>query len=131
MKKEVLAWYEKLFGFIPENIRQRLELASQAEHPEAFEAIEQFRKTLIHENPLERKIQQMVHFALLIGANHSKPALYHAKGALKAGATVREMFGICETAAITGGMPAFTLATEVLYQALREVEGTSKNSKST
>lgn len=121
-KKEILDKYEQLFGFIPENIQQRIELASEAQHLEAFEAVEKFRETLIYDNPLDNKTQQMIHFALLVGAGHSKPALYHAKGALKMGASVPEMFGICETAAITGGMPSFTLATEVLYQALEETK---------
>lgn len=114
--------YRSLLGFVPETINQRLALAERASHPEALEAVEQFRQTLIHDNPLDRKTQQLVHFALLIGAKEDKPALFHAHGALKAGATVRELFGVCETAAITGGMPAFTRAVQLVYQAINEQE---------
>lgn len=124
MEKEIIERYRKLFGFVPENIQQRLEMAAEVDRLEAFEVIENFRETLIYENPLDNKIQQIVHFALLIGAGHRESALYHAKGALKMEASLKEMFGVCETAAVTGGMPAFTLSTEVLYQAYKELKST-------
>lgn len=114
--------YKQLLGFVPENIEKRLHLAEMAEEMKAIDAIEQYREQLIHQNPLDEKTQQLVHFALLIGGMHKMPAILHAKAALKAGASIKELFGVCETAAITGGMPAFSLAVDCVYEAIREDE---------
>lgn len=112
--------YESLLGFIPENIEKRLLLAEKTGENEAIEVIEAYRDKLIYRNPLDAKTQQLVHSALLIGGMHKEPAIYHAKAALKAGSTAKELFGICETAAITGGMPAFSLAVDCVYEAVKD-----------
>ena len=122
MDSAVKERYENLFGYVPEKIQQRYQLAQAAEHLESLDAIENYRKVLIEENPLGAKYQQLVHFALLIGARENYPAQLHAVGALKAGATIKELYGVCETAAITGGMPAFTLAVECVHKALENIE---------
>tara|TARA_Y100000768_G_C23948505_1_gene668890 strand:- start:538 stop:909 length:372 start_codon:yes stop_codon:yes gene_type:complete len=110
--------YVALLGYVPDNIEKRLQLAELTDEATAIEVIEQFREKLILKNPLDQKTQQLVHFALLIGGMHKEPAILHAKGALKAGATPKELMGICETAAVTGGMPAFSLAVECVTKAL-------------
>lgn len=112
--------YEELLGFVPENIEKRLKLAVFSEETDAIEVIEKYREQLIYNNPLDKKTQQLVHFALLIGGMHKEPAKLHSKGALKAGATVKELFGVCETAAITGGMPAFSLAVDCVFEAMEK-----------
>ena len=113
--------YEELLGFVPENIEKRLKVASLSDETDAIEIIEKYREKLIYNNPLDKKTQQLVHFALLIGGMHKEPAKLHAKGALKAGATVKELFGVCETAAITGGMPAFSLAVDCVFEAIENL----------
>lgn len=110
--------YQDLLGYVPKNIQQRIELAKLAKHSEAISAIEHLRQTLIHDNPLAPKTQQLVHFAMLIGAGETAPARLHCDGALKAGASVAELFGVCETAAIVGGMPAFSRAINIVFEAL-------------
>ena len=116
----IRANYQELLGHVPANIEKRLALAEVANHSEAILAIEEWREELLHRNPLDRKTQQLVHFALLIGAAQNKPAKLHAMGSLKAGATVQELFGVAETAAITGGMPAFSRAVEIISAAIEE-----------
>lgn len=113
--------YEELLGFVPDNIEKRLQLAELSGETEAIEVIEKYREQLIYNNPLDKKTQQLVHFALLIGGMHKEPAKLHAKGALKAGATVKELFGVCETAAITGGMPAFSMAVDCVFEAIENL----------
>ncbi len=114
----IRANYRELLGHVPANIEIRLTLAEAAKRGAAIEAIEAWREELILRNPLDRKTQQLVHFALLIGAGHDQPARIHAQGAIKAGATVEELFGVAETAAITGGMPAFSRAITIIQRAL-------------
>ena len=111
--------YRDLLGTVPPTLHERQQLAAAAHFPEALQAIEQFREILLHHNPLPRHTQQLVHLALLIGAREEYPALLHARAAVRAGATARELFGLCATAAVTGGMPSFTLAVHVVTQALQ------------
>ena len=100
--EDIRANYRDLLGQVPDNIEKRLALAEAADRTDAIAAIETWREELLHRNALDRRTQQLVHFALLIGSGEENPARLHATGALKAGATVRELFGVAETAAITG-----------------------------
>jgi len=112
--------YKTLFGFVPENIRKRIALAELTGQEESVNAVENLRKTLIHDNPLGPKIQQLVHFSMLIAEGEVEPAKLHVRGALRAGATPGDLYGVCETAAIVGGMPAFSIAVDLVYDALVE-----------
>ncbi len=120
--EDIRANYRDLLGQVPNNIEKRLALAEAADRTDAIAAIEAWREELLHRNALDRKTQQLVHFALLIGSAEEIPARLHATGALKAGATVRELFGVAETAAITGGMPAFSRAVDIITDAIKETE---------
>ena len=120
--EDIRANYRDLLGQVPNNIEKRLVLAEAADRTDAIAAIEAWREELLHRNALDRRTQQLVHFALLIGSAEENPARLHATGALKAGATVRELFGVAETAAITGGMPAFSRAVDIITDAINETE---------
>ncbi len=120
--EDIRANYRDLLGKVPDNIEKRLVLAEAADRTDAIAAIEAWREELLHRNALDRRTQQLVHFALLIGSGEEIPARLHATGALKAGATVRELFGVAETAAITGGMPAFSRAVDIITDAINETE---------
>lgn len=109
--------YEELLGFVPANLEKRIVLAEKAQRQKTIEVVENSREHFIHKNALDAKTQQLIHFALLIGAMHEKPAKLHAKAAVKAGATLEELFGVCETAIITGGMPSFSLAVDCVFEA--------------
>ncbi|OBS08598.1 carboxymuconolactone decarboxylase family protein [Acidihalobacter prosperus] len=116
----VEARYKELFGYVPDSIRLRIDLARVAGRETALEAIEHLRDTLIHHNPLERKIQQLVHLGMLLALGREAPALLHARAAIQAGAGAPELHGVCETAAIVGGMPAYSLGVQVVSRALQE-----------
>lgn len=104
---EIKQRYKDLLGFVPEGIENRLELAKKTNRHNAIESIENFRKELISNTGSSPKFQQLIHFAMLIAINEVGPAKLHAKGALKAGATIEELMTICETGAVIGGMPVF------------------------
>lgn len=122
--------YQSLFGFVPENIKRRITMAELTGQEESFEALEHMREILIHNNPLGAKVQQLVHFAMLIAIGEVVPARLHVRGALRAGATPGDLYGVCETAAIVGGMPAFSFAVDLVYEALDENELIAHISKS-
>jgi 4-carboxymuconolactone decarboxylase len=112
--------YRSLFGHVPPGIHRRIELAKMAERMEAIVAIEALRDRLIYQTNSTPAIQQLIHFSLLIGSKDWAPAKLHAVGALKAGVTFTDLWTVCETAAITGGMPMFSQAVEILSQAIAE-----------
>lgn len=119
-RQEVEDRYRALLGHVPENIQRRLVLAELADHGAAVTAVEALREALIHDNPLDARTQQMIHFGMLIALGKEGPARLHAQGALRAGATAPDLFGVCETAAIVAGMPAFSLGVDLVYEALSE-----------
>lgn len=110
----VNASYLELLGTLPEMVEYRLRLAKATGREVALEAIERMRGVLIHNNPLDRRTQQLVHFAMLIGRGEAGPARLHAAGAVKAGASLSDLQGVAETAAIVCGMPGFGLAVEAI-----------------
>ncbi len=120
MDTKLLEHYRTLLGFVPDNIIRRITLAELTGQEESVEAVEHMREILIHNNPLGAKIQQLVHFAMLVAIGEVEPARLHVRGALRAGATPGDLYGVCETAAIVGGMPAFSIAVDLVYEALDE-----------
>lgn len=122
-REEIEGRYRALFGHVPENIARRLALAERAGREEAVDVVEHLRETLIHENPLDAKTQQLVHFGMLIALREAGAARLHARGAVRAGATAAELMGVCETAAIVAGMPAFSLGIDAAFEALEEDPG--------
>ncbi|SHE60841.1 4-carboxymuconolactone decarboxylase [Ferrithrix thermotolerans DSM 19514] len=106
--------YESTFGKFPESVQKRFELAKLADRLESIFEVESLRKTLLAENPLPTKIQQLVHFGQLLALGAYEPAEMHAKAAVKAGATPAEMMGVLETTLITAGMPRFSKGVEIV-----------------
>lgn len=110
----VNASYLELLGTLPDMIEYRQRLAKATGREAAVQAIEHLRGELIHRNPLDRRTQQLVHFAMLIGQGEGGPARLHAAGAVKAGASLSDLQGVAETAAIVCGMPGYGLAVEAI-----------------
>ena len=108
------AAYQDLLGVVPDMLEQRQRLAQITKRESAIDAIETFRNELIHHNPLERRTQQLVHFAMLIASGEKAAAHLHAAAALKAGATLADLQGVAETAAVVCGIPKFGLAIEII-----------------
>ncbi|MGC8463159.1 MAG: carboxymuconolactone decarboxylase family protein [Acidimicrobiales bacterium] len=106
--------YRDVFGVVPEGIEQRLAVAQATGRVEAVEAIEALRRALLAENPLEPRVQQLVHFAQLVALGREDPARLHATGAQRAGATLADLVGVAETSLVTAGMPAYALAIEII-----------------
>lgn len=121
LAESIRANYIALLGHVPDNIETRLTLAEEVGRMPAVAAIEAWREELIHRNALDKKTQQLVHFALLIGAGEDQPAALHAGAALRAGASIKELFGVAETAAITGGMPAFSRAVRIISEVSNKI----------
>lgn len=112
----------ELFGRLPEGVAERAELARLAGREAALLAVENLREELIRNNPLGRRQQQLVHLGMLLVVGREAPAQLHAHAAVAAGATAAELHGVCETAAIVGGMPAYSLGVKVVRAALSDAQ---------
>lgn len=108
--------YRQIFGSVPAGIEDRIAVAGATGRVEAIETIEQLRAVLLAGNPLGARVQQLVHFAQLVALGRAGPARLHARGALRAGATLRDLVGVAETSLVTAGMPAYALAIEILAE---------------
>lgn len=106
--------YRSTFGQLPAGIDQRLRVAEATDRLPAVETIEELRRVLLAENPLGPRTQQLVHFGQLLALGREGPARLHARGALRAGATLTDLVGVAETALITAGMPAYALGVDII-----------------
>lgn len=114
--------YRRAFGTVPAGIENRIALAEATGRLDAVEAIEALRQVLLDDNPLDPAVQQLVHFAQLVALGREGPARLHARGALRAGATVAALVGVAETSLVTAGMPAYGLAIEIIADITRRGE---------
>jgi 4-carboxymuconolactone decarboxylase len=112
--------YRELTGGVPESIEARLRVAGATGREAAVASVEATRRALIMENPLGRRVGQIVHFAQLVALQRGAPARLHARAALRAGATLAELTGAAELALITAGMPAYSLGIEICAELLEE-----------
>ena len=112
----IRARYRELLGAVPPAIEDRIRLCQRAGRTGALGAVEELRAALIMDNPLERKVAQLVHFGQLLVLGRAGPARLHAAAARRAGADLRELLGVAELALITGGMPAYSLGVEILAE---------------
>lgn len=110
--------YRDVFATVPAGIEARIAVAEATGRLEAVETIEQLRKALLAGNPLDARVQQLVHFAQLIALGREGPARLHARGALRAGATPADLVGVAETSLVTSGMPAYALAIDIIAELL-------------
>ncbi|MDA8039523.1 MAG: carboxymuconolactone decarboxylase family protein [Actinomycetota bacterium] len=110
--------YRRVFGTVPAGIDQRITVCEATGRLAAAEEIERLRTVLLADNPLEGRIQQLVHFAQLVALRHDGPARLHARGAMLAGATLVDLVGVAETSLVTSGMPAYALAIEIVGELL-------------
>lgn len=112
--EDIQASYQALLGVVPDMLAVRQRLARATGRKAAVDAIERFRDELIHHNPLDRRTQQLVHFAMLVARGEAAPARLHAAGAVKAGASLSDLQGVVETAAVVCGMPGVGVALQAI-----------------
>ncbi|MBD2001285.1 carboxymuconolactone decarboxylase family protein [Leptolyngbya sp. FACHB-541] len=107
-RAEIEKQFIERFGSIPSAVQTRLEVAEATGRLEALSALEAFRKITIDESPLTAKIQRLVHFGMTLAIAEDEAIAAHALSAHREGASLSELVGVCESAAIVLGMPAYT-----------------------
>ena len=110
--------YEDLIGFVPPEIQHRIRLGLETD-PELLEVVENVREKAMYPDCFDVKTAQMILFAVLI--SHVSPASeFHARGAVRAGATKEELHAVAGLAFLFRGLPAFNLAAEVINKIFDE-----------
>ena len=112
------AIYEELIGFVPPRIQHRIRLGLETDS-ELLEVVENVREKAMYPDCFDTKTAQLILFAVLI--SHVSPASeYHARGAVRAGATKEELHAVAGLAFLFRGLPAFNLAAEVINKIFDE-----------
>jgi alkylhydroperoxidase/carboxymuconolactone decarboxylase family protein YurZ len=113
--------YEELIGFTPPRIQNRIRAGLECD-PELLDLVENIRDHAMYPKTIDVKTAQMILFAVLL-AQVSPASEYHARGAMRAGATKQELHDVAGLAFLFRGLPAFNLAAEVLNKIYDEQEG--------
>ncbi len=119
-QKEYERIYEELIGFVPPRIRERIKLGLEVD-PGLLQQIEDVRATAMYPKALDVKTSQMILFAILL-SQVSPAAEYHARAAMRAGATKAELHAAAGLAFLLRGLPAFNLAAEIINKIFLDVK---------
>ncbi|MEC9329493.1 MAG: carboxymuconolactone decarboxylase family protein [Pseudomonadota bacterium] len=112
------AIYEELIGFVPPRIQHRIRVGLDTD-PELLEVVEKVREKAMYPECFDTKTAQLILFAVLI--SHISPASeYHARAAVRAGATKEELHAVAGLAFLFRGLPAFNLAAEMINKIFDE-----------
>jgi alkylhydroperoxidase/carboxymuconolactone decarboxylase family protein YurZ len=110
--------YVDLIGFVPPRIRHRLSVERECD-PELLDMIEALRTKAMYPDSMDVKTAQLILFGILL--SHVAPAAeFHGRGAMRAGASKKELHDVAALAFLFRGLPAFNLAGEVITKIFDE-----------
>ncbi|MEX0730559.1 MAG: carboxymuconolactone decarboxylase family protein [Aquisalimonadaceae bacterium] len=117
-KEEYFEIYDKLIGFVPPRIQHRVRVGMEVD-PGLLEMVENIRERAMYPDCFDDKTAQLILFGILI--SHVAPASeYHARGAVRAGATREELHAVAGLAFLFRGLPAFNIAAEMINKIFDE-----------
>lgn len=112
--------YEELIGFTPPKIQHRIRAGLEC-NPEILDLVEKIREKAMYPDTIDTKTAQMILFGILL--SHVAPASeFHARGAMRAGATKKELHEVCGLAFLFRGLPAFNLGAQVINEVFDDPE---------
>lgn len=117
-KEEYEAIYDELIGFTPPRIKNRIRAGLELD-PDLLELTEKIREHAMYPKTMDTKTAQMILFAVLL-TQVSPAAEFHARGAMRAGASKKELHDVAGLAFLFRGLPAFNLAAEILNKIFDE-----------
>lgn len=104
--------YRELIGFVPPRIQHRIRLGLEVD-PALLDHVETTRRTAMYPSCFDTKTSQLMLVGILL-ANVSPAAEFHARAAMRAGATKEELHAVAGLAFLFRGLPAFNLAAEII-----------------
>ena len=126
-QEEYEAIYTELIGFTPPRIKNRI-CAGLELDPELLDLVEKIRGKAMYPESLGTKTAQMILFAVLL-SQVSPAAEFHARAAMRAGASKKELHDVAGLAFLFRGLPAFNLAAEILNKIYDERDGGAGHQK--
>lgn len=115
--------YVDLIGFVPPRIQHRVALGLEVD-PGLLEQVEELRARAMYPKSMDTKTAQLILFAVLL-SQVSPASEYHARAAVRAGATREELHDVAGLVFLFRGLPAFNLAAEVINKIFPPQEGQS------
>ena len=115
--------YRVTDGAVPKGVEKRLHVAQAFGRLHTEEAILELRNIVHHDNALGDRVQQLIQFGQLLALGREYAARRHARGALRAGASLADLVGVAETALITSGMPSYALGIDIVFELYDSSEG--------
>ncbi len=110
--------YRELIGFVPPRIQERVKLGLEVD-PDLLQQVEALRSSAMYPECFDTKTAQLILFAVLL-SQISPASEYHARGAVRAGATREELHAVAGLVFLFRGLPAFNLAGEVINRIFRD-----------
>tara|TARA_R110002124_G_scaffold273594_1_gene443063 strand:+ start:194 stop:658 length:465 start_codon:yes stop_codon:yes gene_type:complete len=110
--EEHKAYYREMIGLVPPKVSKRLDFAASVD-PEGLDQLEAMRKSVFESKHLDAKQVQVLAYAILL-TQTSPAAEFHARAAIKAGATKEELFDAAKIAFLFRGLSAINHAGDVL-----------------
>jgi len=101
--KKILERYEKETGSVGKHLK-----VMAAENPELLKAYLNLRSVILaNEGVLARKTKELILLGIFAASRFEPGIEIHARGAMKAGATRREIFETISLALLAAGVPGF------------------------
>jgi alkylhydroperoxidase/carboxymuconolactone decarboxylase family protein YurZ len=116
--EDYFAIYRELIGFVPPRIQERVKLGLEVD-PELLGQVEALRDRAMYPKCFDVKTAQLILFAVLL-SQISPASEYHARGAVRAGATREELHAVAGLVFLFRGLPAFNLAGEVINKIFKD-----------
>ena len=112
--------YVNLIGFVPPRIQHRLRLERECDS-QLLDIIETQRDRAMYQDRMDVKTAQMILFAVLL-ANLAPAAKLHARAAMRAGATKKELHDVAALTFLFRGLSALNMASEIINELFDEAE---------
>ena len=112
--------YREMIGLVPPKVAKRLEF-SAAVDPDGLQQLEAIRKDYLDSKHIDQKTVQLIAFAILL-TQTSAASEFHARAALRAGATKEQLMDAAKVAFLFRGLAAANQAGEVLTRVFTPAE---------
>lgn len=114
--------YREMIGQVPPKVAKRLEFSASVD-PDGLRQLEAIRKNFLDSKHIDPVAVQLIAFAILL-TQTSAAAEFHARAALRAGATKEQLMDTAKVAFLFRGLGAANQAGEVLSRVFAPAENT-------
>lgn len=118
--EDIKSNYRDMIGQVPPKVAKRLEFSAGVD-PDGLHQLEAIRKDFLDSKHIDPATVQLIAFAILL-TQTSAAAEFHAKAALRAGATKEQLLDAAKVAFLFRGLAAMNHAGDVLSHVFTTAE---------